>query len=340
MEGLLTYAATAQSEIGRAGDTSAELARTSEPGARPRGPGILPERDQEIASQAVSNSAYPYIAFDPIAFSLGPLSVHWYGIMYLLAFLFFWAAGNWVARHRPWWGWTSQTVSDMLFYGMIGVVVGGRVGYVLFYGWDNFLHDPWFLFKITQGGMSFHGGLLGVIAAMWWFGRVTGRGFWQVADFVAPLVPPGLALGRIGNFIGGELWGRLTDVPWAMIFPNSIQPGGWRSAELRAAWESGALDQFARHPSQLYQALGEGLLLFLLLAWYSRKPRPRAAVAGLFLLGYGCFRFMAEFFREPDVQIGFLGGGWLTMGMLLSAPMVVAGVVVMTVAYRAAGRQD
>ena len=286
----------------------------------------------------MSHSSYPFIAFDPIAFSIGPLSVHWYGIMYLLAFLFFWGAGNWVARHRSWWGWTPQAVSDMLFYGMIGVVIGGRVGYVLFYGLENLAQDPLFLFKITQGGMSFHGGLLGVIAAMWWFGRTTGRGFWQVADFVAPLVPPGLALGRIGNFIGGELWGRLTDVPWAMIFANSIQPGGWRSEELRAAWESGALDRFARHPSQLYQALGEGLMLFLLLAWYSRKPRPRAAVSGLFLLGYGGFRFVAEFFREPDVQIGFVGGGWLTMGMLLSLPMVVAGALVMAVAYRRAGQ--
>jgi phosphatidylglycerol:prolipoprotein diacylglycerol transferase len=287
--------------------------------------------------RVVSSSQFPFIAFDPVAFSLGPLHVHWYGIMYLLAFLFFWVAGSWLARHRDWWGWTPQEVGDFLFYAMIGVVVGGRLGYVFVYGLDALLADPMFLFKITQGGMSFHGGLVGVMLAMWWFGRRTGRTFWQVADFAAPLVPIGLGLGRLGNFIGGELWGRLTDVPWAMIFANSIQPGGWQSAELEAAWRSGALDQFARHPSQLYQAAGEGLGLFILLAVYSRLPRPSAAVSGLFLAGYGCFRFVAEFFREPDAQIGYLAGGWLTMGMLLSLPMLVAGVIIMTIAYRRQG---
>jgi phosphatidylglycerol:prolipoprotein diacylglycerol transferase len=286
----------------------------------------------------VSSSRYPFVAIDPVAVSVGPFDVHWYGIMYLLAFLFFWAAGNWVARNRPWWGWTPQAVGDVLFYGMLGVVIGGRLGYVLFYGFESLLEDPWFLFKITQGGMSFHGGLVGVIIAMWWFGRRTGRTFWQVADFVAPLVPVGLGLGRVGNFIGGELWGRLSDAPWAMIFANSIQPGGWASQELRVAWEAGALDHLARHPSQLYQAFGEGLALFLVLAFYSRIPRPSAAVSGLFLAAYGSFRFVAEFFREPDVHIGFIGSDWLTMGMLLSVPMVVAGVVIMIYAYRSTGK--
>jgi phosphatidylglycerol:prolipoprotein diacylglycerol transferase len=270
-----------------------------------------------------------------VAFSVGPLDVHWYGIMYLLAFLFFWAAGNWLAKNRIWWGWTSQDVGDFLFYGMIGVVVGGRLGYVLFYGFQDLLDDPLFLFRITQGGMSFHGGLLGVVVSMWWFGRRTGRGFWQVSDFAAPLVPVGLGLGRLGNFIGGELWGRLSDAPWAMIFANAIQPGGWQSAELEAAWRSGALDEMARHPSQLYQVLGEGVALFILLAVYSRRPRPAAAVSGLFLAGYGAFRFVAEFFREPDQHFGFLGGDWLTMGMVLSLPMVLAGAVIMIFAYRA-----
>jgi phosphatidylglycerol:prolipoprotein diacylglycerol transferase len=288
--------------------------------------------------RVVSSSQFPFIAFDPVAFSLGPLDVHWYGIMYLLGFLFFWAAGGWVARHREWWGWTPQDVGDSLFYGMIGVVVGGRLGYVLVYGFQSLLDDPLFLFRITQGGMSFHGGLLGVMIAMWWFGRRTDRSFWQVADFVAPLVPVGLGMGRLGNFIGGELWGRFSDAPWAMIFANSIQPGGWQSAELEAAWRSGALDHLARHPSQLYQALGEGLVLFVLLAVYSRKPRPAAAVSGLFLVGYGSVRFVAEFFREPDEHIGYLGGGWLTMGMLLSLPMVLAGVIIMVAAYRTRGK--
>ncbi|MDT8319605.1 MAG: prolipoprotein diacylglyceryl transferase [Xanthomonadales bacterium] len=282
----------------------------------------------------MTRSEYLYIAFDPVAFSIGPLDVHWYGIMYLLGFVFFWTAGSWIARHRPWWGWTPQEVGDLLFYGMIGVIVGGRLGYVLFYAFDSLLADPLFLFKITQGGMSFHGGLLGVIVAMWWFAHRSGRSFWQVADFAAPLAPVGLGLGRIGNFIGGELWGRTSDVPWAMIFANAVQPGGWRSAELEAAWRTGALDHLARHPSQLYQALGEGFALFIVLAVYSRVPRPTAAVSGLFLLGYGCFRFMAEFFREPDAHIGFIAGGWLSMGMLLSLPMIVAGAVVMVLAYR------
>jgi len=296
---------------------------------------MLPQPDRKLDfKHAVNHPSHLYIAFDPVAFSLGPLSVHWYGITYLLAFLFFWAMGNWLTRKRPWWGWTPQDVGDMLFYGMLGVVLGGRLGYVLFYSFDSLLADPLFLFKITQGGMSFHGGLLGVIAAMWWFGHKTGRGFWAVADFVAPLVPIGLGLGRVGNFIGGELWGRISDVPWAMVFANAIQPGGWQSAELRSAWESGALDHLARHPSQLYQAFGEGLGLFILLAVYSRLPRPVAAVSGLFLIGYGFFRFVAEFFREPDAHIGFIGGQWLTMGMVLSLPMIVAGAVIMAVAYR------
>lgn len=279
-------------------------------------------------------AGFMYVAIDPVALSLGPVSIHWYGIMYLLAFLFFWAGGNWLVRHRGWWGWSSQDVADVLFYGMIGVVVGGRVGYVLFYGFASFLQDPLFLFKITQGGMSFHGGLLGAILAVAYFARRTQRSFWQATDFAAPLVPLGLGLGRLGNFIGGELWGRYSDVPWAMIFANSIEPGGWRSEALRQAWLTGSLDQFARHPSQLYQALLEGLALFVLLAWYSRKPRPAAAVSGLFLAGYGVFRFVAEYFREPDSHIGFIAGGWLTMGMALSLPMVVAGCVLLILAYR------
>ncbi|MBT8041072.1 MAG: prolipoprotein diacylglyceryl transferase [Xanthomonadales bacterium] len=282
----------------------------------------------------LSSSVHLYIAIDPVALSIGPFSVHWYGITYLLAFLFFWAAGSWLVRRREWLGWKSQDIGDMLFYGMLGVVIGGRLGYVLFYAFDSFLQDPLFLFRITQGGMSFHGGLLGVIAAMWWYGRTSGRGFWAVSDFAAPLVPIGLALGRVGNFIGGELWGRYSDAPWAMVFANAVQPDGWASDELRAAWQSGALDHLARHPSQLYQALGEGLGLFILLAIFSRVPRPAAAVSGLFLIGYGVFRFVAEFFREPDAHIGYLVGDWLTMGMVLTLPMVLAGTVMMVAAYR------
>jgi len=269
------------------------------------------------------------VAIDPVAFSIGPLSVHWYGIMYLIAFMAFWLGGNYLARRRPWLGWQSRDVGDFLFYGMLGVILGGRIGYVLFYGFDSLLQDPLFLFRINEGGMSFHGGLVGVIVAMLWFGRKTGRTFWQVSDFAAPLVPFGLALGRIGNFIGGELWGRISDVPWAMVFANAIQPGGWQSQALRESWARGELDHLARHPSQLYQAGLEGLLLGLILIWFSARPRPRAAVSGLFMVGYGAFRMIAEYFREPDAHIGYLAGNWLTMGMVLSLPMIVFGIILM-----------
>jgi len=222
---------------------------------------------------------------------------------------------------------------------MLGVVIGGRLGYVLFYSLDSLLQDPLFLFKINQGGMSFHGGLLGVMVAIFWFARRTQRSFWQVADFVSPLATIGLGFGRMGNFIGGELWGRISDKPWAMIFPNSLESGGWQSEALRAEWMTGALDSFARHPSQLYQAFGEGLALFLILAIYSRKPRAAGSVTGLFLAGYGFFRFVVEFFREPDGHLGFLAGEWLTMGMVLSLPMIVAGAAIMFLAHRKSSPQ-
>ncbi len=282
----------------------------------------------------LTQSEYPLIAIDPVAIAIGPLSVHWYGVMYLLGFLFFWFVGTQIAAHRRWLGWCSSDVGDFLFYGMLGVVVGGRLGYVLLYGLDSFFRDPIFLFRITEGGMSFHGGLAGVIVAMALFARRTGRTFWQVSDFVAPLVPVGLAFGRLGNFIGGELWGRTSDVPWAMVFANSIEPAGWQSTQVRAAWESGALDHLARHPSQLYQAGMEGLLLFLILFGFQARPRPAGAISGLFLVGYGCFRFIAEIFREPDAHIGYLAGEWLTMGMTLSLPMVLGGIILMMMVRR------
>jgi phosphatidylglycerol:prolipoprotein diacylglycerol transferase len=277
---------------------------------------------------------YTLINFDPVAVSIGPLDIHWYGVMYLLAFLSFWVIANRRAVMQPWRAWSKADVSDVLFYGMLGVILGGRIGYMLFYGFDLLVHNPLSIFKVWDGGMSFHGGLLGVMVAMAWFGSRTGRSFWQVADFVAPMVPLGLAFGRLGNFIGGELWGRLTDVPWAMIFAKStgFRPG--ESAALDEAWRSGALDHLARHPSQLYQAGMEGLALFLILMWYSAKPRPRAAVSGLFLIAYGVFRFIAEFFRQPDDHLGFLAMQWLTMGMLLSLPMIAAGIIIMLFAYR------
>jgi phosphatidylglycerol:prolipoprotein diacylglycerol transferase len=272
---------------------------------------------------------YILINFDPVAVSIGPLDIHWYGVMYLLAFLSFWVIGNHRAMTQRWWGWNKQDVSDVLFYGMLGVILGGRIGYMLFYASDMLVQNPLSLFKVWDGGMSFHGGLLGVMVALYLFARRTRRSFWQVADFVAPMVPLGLAFGRLGNFIGGELWGRLSDVPWAMIFAKTT---GFRDGETTAlleAWRSGALDHLARHPSQLYQAGLEGLTLFIILMWYSRKPRPAAAVSGLFLTGYGVFRLIAEFFRQPDEHLGFLAMHWLTMGMLLSLPMIAAGFIIM-----------
>ena len=283
-----------------------------------------------------SSSEFLFIALDPVALSLGPLDIHWYGIMYLLSFLTFWLVAGQVAKRRQWWGWSAAEVGDLLFYGMIGVVAGGRLGYVLFYGFSNLLDDPLFLFRIQDGGMSFHGGLMGVILAMAWYARKTNRSFWQVADFVAPLAPIGLAFGRLGNFIGGELWGRVSEVPWAMVFANAIEQGGWHSEALRQAWSSGALDHLARHPSQLYQAGLEGVALFVILMWFARVPRPVASVSGLFLVGYGVFRIFVEFFREPDTHIGFLAADWLTMGMLLSIPMIIAGGTMMIWGYRKA----
>lgn len=253
-----------------------------------------------------------YPSIDPVLLELGPLKIRWYGLMYLVGFICAMWLANRKAR-RPGSRWTEKQVSDALFYGFIGVVLGGRIGYTLFYQFDRFIHQPSYIFYIWEGGMSFHGGLLGVLAAMWLIARFQKRRFLDVGDFYAPMVPIGLGAGRLGNFINGELWGRPTDLPWAMIFPS----GG----------------PIPRHPSQLYEFALEGVVLFIILQWFSLKPRPRGAVSGLFLLAYGCFRFVVEFAREPDVQLGFLAGH-LSMGQWLSLPMVVLGLVMMFYAYR------
>ena len=256
--------------------------------------------------------SYPEI--DPIAFSLGPISVHWYGIMYLLAFGgALWLGG--IRAKKSQGLWQPQHMGDIIFYGAVGVILGGRFGYVVFYNFDYFIQNPLWLFKIWEGGMSFHGGLLGVLVAMWLYGRKLNKRFFQMTDFIAPVVPLGLGLGRIGNFIGGELWGRATDVSWAMIFPRDPS-------------------QLPRHPSQLYQFMLEGLVLFTLLWWFSSKPRPRMAVSGLFLLLYGLARFTVEFFREPDAQLGFIAFDWLTMGQLLSTPMIIVGALMVLWGYK------
>lgn len=255
----------------------------------------------------------PYPQIDPVALQLGPISIHWYGLMYLVGFAAVWWLGRWRAQ-RSGSGWSPDHISDLVFYGALGAVLGGRMGYVLFYDLPGFLDAPLNIVKVWQGGMSFHGGLMGVLIAMWLFGRRYRKTFFEVTDFIAPLVPIGLGAGRIGNFINGELWGKVSDVPWAMVFPN----GG----------------PLARHPSQLYQALLEGLVLFIILWLYSSKPRPTMAVSGLFLLCYGVFRFIVEFVRMPDAQLGYLAFGWLTMGQILSAPMILAGLGLMWWAYK------
>lgn len=253
--------------------------------------------------------SYPNI--DPVALSLGPLQIHWYGLTYLIGFAGAWWLPRLRAR-RPDAPLSEAQVGDLIFYGALGVVLGGRCGYVLFYHLDYFLQNPLWLFYVWEGGMSFHGGLLGVLVALYLYGRKLSLNLFQLTDFIAPMVPVGLGAGRIGNFIGGELWGRVSDVPWAMVFPGA-----------------GALP---RHPSQLYQFALEGVALFMLLWWFSGKPRPRMQVSGLFLVGYAVARFIVEFFRQPDAHLGFLAFGWLTMGQLLSLPMLLLGVYFMFVA--------
>ncbi|MDO5090526.1 MAG: prolipoprotein diacylglyceryl transferase [Cardiobacteriaceae bacterium] len=246
----------------------------------------------------------PFPQISPYIFELGPLKPTWYGMMYVVGFgLGYWAA-RYRARHDP--HWPQALISDLLTYLMIGVIVGGRVGYVLFYGMGNWAKDWLYPLKIWEGGMSFHGGLLGVLIAMFFFARKHGKRYFEVTDFIAPLIPIGLFFGRIGNFINGELWGRATDLPWGMVFPT----GG----------------SVARHPSQLYEALLEGLVLFVILWAYSGKPRAIGRTSGLFLIGYGVFRTAVEFVREPDSHLRYLAFDWLTMGMVLSLPMIVFGL--------------
>jgi phosphatidylglycerol:prolipoprotein diacylglycerol transferase len=244
---------------------------------------------------------YPNI--DPIALQLGPISIHWYGIMYMLAFASAW----WLAMRRaPMAGFSKEQVSDIIFYGAIGVVLGGRIGYILFYQFGAFIKEPSMILRVWEGGMSFHGGLIGVILAVIFCARRQQRSFASIMDFVAPIVPLGLGAGRLGNFIGGELWGRPTELPWGMVFPH--------------------VDQLARHPSQLYQFALEGIFLFILVWLYSAKPRASLQVSGMFLLGYGGQRLVVEFARQPDAHLNFIAFGWLTQGQLLSMPMIALGL--------------
>jgi len=260
---------------------------------------------------SASNFILPVI--DPIAISIGPLDIRWYGLMYLVGFLFaFWMANRQCDSSNG--VWTREQASDLLFYGFMGVIFGGRAGYVFFYQMPLFLENPLYLFKIWEGGMSFHGGVLGVVSAIIFYALQNKRSILSVGDFIVPLLPVGLGAGRIGNFINSELWGRVTDSPFGIVFHNA-----------------GALP---RHPSQLYEFALEGVVLFIMLLWFSRKPRPAGSVAGLFLLGYGVFRIIVEFAREPDAHLGFLTFG-LTMGQILSLPMVIAGIALISYGYLA-----
>lgn len=276
---------------------------------------------------------------NPIALPLPfwPYGIHWYGIMYLLAFAFAWWLGGRRARAGRLPGVDDQAFADLLFYGMLGVVLGGRIGYVLFYGFNALLADPLMLLRINEGGMSFHGGLLGVVIATLWWSRRQKLPVFDTLDFVAPLVPVGLGFGRVGNYIGGELWGKPTDGSWGVVFPHSdLGPySGLPIEQLRQLHASGALDGFARQPSQLYQVFLEGVLMASVLLWVSRKSRPRYALSGLFALLYGLTRFAVEFVREPDSHLGYLAFGWLTMGQLLSLPLILLGLGLLWLSRRA-----
>jgi len=269
-----------------------------------------------------------FVDINPIAFSIGPVQVHWYGIMYLIGFAVAW----WLGQRRRAAGRlpvTADQFSDLAFYLMLGVILGGRIGYMVFYDTSELIHHPLSLFRVWEGGMSFHGGLLGVLAAALIWTRKRKLNFFDVMDFIAPVVPIGLGLGRLGNFIGGELWGRHTDAPWGMIFPRALESLDKTKDELYQMVLAGQLNNEARHPSQLYEFCLEGVVLFAVLWIYSRKPRPRYAVSGLFALLYGLFRFGVEFVREPDVQLGFVAFDWLTMGQILSLPLIAVGLLLL-----------
>jgi phosphatidylglycerol:prolipoprotein diacylglycerol transferase len=251
-----------------------------------------------------------YPGFDPIAISLGPIKVHWYGLMYLIGFAGAWWLGR-LRAARPGSTWKPTDVDDFMFFGMLGVILGGRIGYVLFYGLGYWADDLWYPFKIWEGGMSFHGGLLGVLIGFAVFAARRKRRVADVFDFAAPLPGIGFLAGRVGNFINGELWGKETTVPWGFQVNGEV-----------------------RHATQLYEAFLEGVVLFIILWWFTAKPRPRLAPSGLFLIVYGVARLIVEFWRVPDQHISYLAGGWLTMGMVLTLPMVLIGIALLIMAYK------
>ncbi len=276
---------------------------------------------------------YPNI--DPVAVRIGPLAVHWYGLMYLVGIFAGWALLVWRGRRAD-LRWASNQVGDLCFYVAIGIVVGGRLGYVLFYNFPVYYAHPIHIFYVWDGGMSFHGGLIGVLVACLLYAWRHKRHFWDIMDFIAPVVPIGLAAGRLGNFINGELWGKVAYLPWAMRLPcNESRFRMYCDGTLyRFADPSHAGYTYPLQPSQLYELLLEGVVLFIVCYWFSAKPRPRMAVAGVFSLGYGIFRFAMEFIRLPDPQLGYIAFGWLTMGQILSLPMILIGITLLVLAYR------
>lgn len=277
-------------------------------------------------------SQHPVVDFDPVFLSLGPIDIHWYGITYLIGFTFYFLLGKYRLSKYP-SSWNSDQLSDFLFYGAIGVIAGGRLGWVLFYNDTSVIENPWLPFKIWEGGMSFHGGLAGVLLAMWYFKSKTRKSFFEISDFIAPLVPTGILAVRIGNFLNGELWGRLTNKPWGMIFPDSLpyhlQPQNMEAAAWNKLYQQGELDVFARHPSTLYEAFGEGLVTFILVWAAAHFAKKRGTVSAVFLLAYGSARFIVEFFREPDANRGFIAFDWMTMGHVLTLPILLFGVLIL-----------
>jgi len=278
------------------------------------------------------------VNIESVAFHLGPVQVHWYGLMYLVGFFSAALLGEY-RRRQGRLPVTRDALSDLFFYGMMGVIVGGRVGYMLFYyagGLRWIWTEPLALFRVWDGGMSFHGGLLGVLAAGWWWSRRRQLHFFDTVDFVAPLVPIGLGLGRLGNFINGELWGKPTQLPWGMIFPHAhVEDVAYAATHPQWQAQLQQLGGLVRHPSQLYEMALEGVVMFAVLWLVSMKPRPRYLISGLFALMYGCFRFAVEFVRLPDAQLGYLAFGWLTMGQILSLPLIAVGLWLLWLSRRA-----
>ncbi len=277
---------------------------------------------------------YPDIPISPFSIPFIDWPVHWYGITYLVAIGLAFLLLRIRARRADYANWTVDHTVDIVFYGALGVILGGRVGYVLFYNFSVFIADPMVMFRIWDGGMSFHGGILGVAVALYWYGRSQGKTFFEMTDYVVPVIAPGLGAGRIGNFINGELWGKVTDWPTGMQLSCSVKDAAGHF-KFSAEFCEGKITGWSapRHPSQLYEFFLEGVVLFIIVWWFSSKPRPRMAVSGLFLIGYGVFRFIVEFVRLPDAHIGYMAG-WITRGHILTLPMIIVGAILMLLAYK------